>query len=82
MLKGEAKIIKRYLYLTQFIDRKHNGLTKIISGIRRCGKSYLLFELFMNHLINEGIHSDHTNTVALYSIEKKNMEILMSPIIL
>ena len=63
--------IKRNLYLTQLIDRKNNGLIKIISGIRRCGKSYLLFELFKNHLINEGICSDHIITIALDSYEQE-----------
>ena len=40
------KPIHRDLYLNQIIDRKENGLIKIITGIRRCGKSYLLFELY------------------------------------
>ena len=38
--------IKRDAYLRKLIDRQHNGLVKVITGIRRCGKSYLLFELF------------------------------------
>lgn len=41
--------IKRDFYLNQLIDRKHNGMIKIVSGIRRCGKSYLLSELFTGH---------------------------------
>lgn len=44
--------IKRDHYLNQLISRKHNGLIKIISGIRRCGKSYLLTELFRKHLFS------------------------------
>lgn len=40
------KTIARDDYLQQLIDRKHNGLVKIVTGIRRCGKSYLLFTLF------------------------------------
>lgn len=51
--------IKRDLYLNQLIDRKHNGMIKIISGIRRCGKSYLLSELFTQHLLNNGNDSEH-----------------------
>ena len=43
--------IKRNFYLQQLIDGKQNGLIKIITGIRRCGKSYLLFTLFKQHLI-------------------------------
>ncbi len=60
-------IIKRDLYLTQLTDRKHNGLIKIISGIRRCGKSYLLFELFRKHLLDTGVSNDHIITIALDS---------------
>ncbi len=42
--------IKRDFYLNQLVQRKHNGMVKVITGIRRCGKSYLLFNLFKNHL--------------------------------
>lgn len=63
--------IDRNLYLTRLIDRKHNGLIKIISGIRRCGKSYLLFKLFRKHLINEGIQDDHIITIALDGYEQE-----------
>ena len=58
-------IIKRDFYLNQIIDRKHNGLIKIISGIRRCGKSYLLFELFKQHLLDNGINKSHIIATAL-----------------
>lgn len=51
--------IKRDKYLNKLIIRKHNGFIKVITGIRRCGKSYLLNNLFYNHLINEGILSNH-----------------------
>lgn len=51
--------IKRALYLQEIIDRKGNGLIKVITGIRRCGKSYLLNTLFYNHLIESGVASDH-----------------------
>ena len=44
--------IKRDHYLSQLISRKHNGLIKIISGIRQCGKSYILTELFRKHLFS------------------------------
>lgn len=47
--------IKRPIYLNQLISGKWNGLIKIITGIRRCGKSYLLFNLFEDHLIKEGV---------------------------
>jgi predicted AAA+ superfamily ATPase len=51
--------IKRNMYLSRLVDRKHNGFIKIITGIRRAGKSYLLNTLFYNHLIGEGVESDH-----------------------
>lgn len=50
--------IRREIYLNRLIVRKHNGLMKMITGIRRCGKSYLLNTLFYNHLIKEGVKED------------------------
>ena len=47
-----VKEIKRDYYLEQLIKREGNGLIKIVTGIRRCGKSYLLRTLFKNHLLN------------------------------
>ena len=46
--------IKRDIYLNKLINKKHNGLIKVVTGIRRCGKSYLLFDLFKDHLLAEG----------------------------
>ena len=46
--------IKRDIYLNKLINKKHNGLIKVVTGIRRCGKSYLLFNLFKDHLRAEG----------------------------
>ena len=51
--------IRRDKYLERFIVRKHNGMIKVIAGIRRYGKSYLLNNLFYNHLISSGISYDH-----------------------
>lgn len=51
--------IERSIYLKRLIDRKHNGLVKVITGIRRSGKSYLLFKLFYAHLLSEGIDEEH-----------------------
>ena len=51
--------IKRDYYLEQLIRRKHNRLIKVVTGIRRCGKSYLLRTLFKNHLIESGVEQDH-----------------------
>ena len=57
--------IKRDLYLDKLIRHKHNGMIKVITGIRRCGKSYLLFELFYNHLLKVGVSDDHIIKIAL-----------------
>lgn len=53
------KEIKRDYYLEQLIKRKENGLIKIVTGIRRCGKSYLLRTLFKNHLLENGVDKNH-----------------------
>ena len=47
--------IKRDKYLQDLINRMHNGMIKVVTGIRRCGKSYLLFKLFKNYLLDQGI---------------------------
>lgn len=65
--------IKRDYYLNKVIDAEHNGLIKIVTGIRRCGKSYLLNHLFYNYLINKGTPEDHIIKVALDSIENKHL---------
>ena len=61
--------IQRDFYLQQLIDGKQNGLIKIITGIRRCGKSYLLFTLFYQYLKNSGVTEDHIIKIALDDIE-------------
>ena len=57
--------IKRDLYLTKLINRMNNGLIKVVTGIRRCGKSYLLFELFYNYLKEQGVEDNHIIKLAL-----------------
>lgn len=51
--------IKRQTYLSEIIKRKQNGLVKVITGIKRCGKSYLLNTLFKNYLLESGVEKDH-----------------------
>ena len=51
--------IKRDRYLNLLIRKQHNGLIKVITGMRRCGKSYLLFNLFKDYLLSEGIEGSH-----------------------
>lgn len=60
-----SAIIDRKLYLDQLINKKQNGLIKIITGIRRCGKSFLLFNLFYNHLIKSGVKESNIITLIL-----------------
>ena len=62
-------VIKRDFYLQELIDRKENGMIKIITGIRRCGKSYLLFELYRNYLLSIGVKEENIITLALDTIE-------------
>ena len=57
--------IKRDYYLNKLIDAKNDGLIKVVTGIRRSGKSYLLNTLFYNHLLENGIKDDHIIKVAL-----------------
>lgn len=65
------KEIKRDLYLEKLINRKENGLIKILTGIRRCGKSYLLDPLYKNYLIQTGVEEDHIIKLELDREENK-----------
>ena len=60
--------IDRKRYIQKLLDRKENGLVKVITGIRRCGKSYLLFHLYKEELLNSGVSSDHIIEIALDDI--------------
>lgn len=52
-------IIQRPIYLKRLIDRQHNGMIKIITGMRRSGKSYLLFSLYAEYLQTQGVAPSH-----------------------
>ncbi len=65
------KEIKRNTYLEKMINRKENGLIKILTGIRRCGKSYLLDPIFKNYLIESGVKEDHIIKLELDREENK-----------
>ena len=57
--------IKRDYYLKKLIDRQHNNLIKIVTGVRRCGKTYLLFNLFHGYLVENGVAQDHIIEIPL-----------------
>jgi len=65
--------IKRDIYLQKLIEKKHNGMIKVVTGIRRVGKTYLLFNLFYRHLISEGIDENHIIRLALDDIANKEL---------
>lgn len=59
------KEVSRSEYITRLDGKRGNHMVKVITGIRRCGKSYLLFHLFRRHLMEQGIHDDHIIALAL-----------------
>lgn len=59
------KVIKRDLYLNRLIERRENGSIKVITGIRRCGKSYLLFNLYYQYLLSTGVDSSKIIMISL-----------------
>ena len=65
--------IKRDIYLDRLIRREKNGLIKIVTGVRRCGKSYLLFNLFHNYLLDKGVKEDHIIEIALDDRSNKEL---------
>ena len=65
--------IKRDLYLQQLIDRRHNGMIKVVTGVRRCGKSYLVFNLFNNYLKSSGVDDKHIIKVNLENRRNKKL---------
>ena len=68
--------IRRDIHLQKLIDSKHNGMIKIVTGIRRCGKSYLLFNLFYQHLKAEGIDDNH---ILRIDLEDRRNKLLRDP---
>ena len=70
-VEARALEIRRDYYLKKLISKKHNGLIKVITGMRRCGKSYLLFTIFRNYLLETGVPADHIIDMAFDSYENK-----------
>jgi len=63
--------IRRDIYLNKLINRMHNGMIKVVTGIRRSGKSYLLFNIFKNYLLSEQVNEDHILSIELDRFENK-----------
>ena len=66
-------IIKREKYLQELLSLQGNGLIKVITGMRRCGKSYLLFEIFVSQLIEQGVRPDHIVKVDFEDYKNKDL---------
>lgn len=66
-------IIPRDRYLERLVAHKHNGLIKIVTGMRRCGKSFLLFKLFREHLLSEGVPESHIIRIELDDRRNKRL---------
>ena len=66
--------IRRDIYLNKLISKRHNGLIKVVTGVRRCGKSYLLFELFREYLRKEQVPDDHIIEMAFDAYENKKYQ--------
>lgn len=66
--------IRRDIYLNKLISKRHNGLIKVVTGVRRCGKSYLLFNLFREYLRNEQVPDDHIIEMAFDAYENKRYQ--------
>ena len=65
--------IERKKYLDELISLRHNGMIKVVTGMRRCGKSYLLFEIFASWLEKNGIASDHVIKLDLEDYKNREM---------
>ena len=61
----DMEMIKRDIYLNRLIERRENGLIKVVTGIRRCGKSYLLFKLYYQYLLASGIDASRIIRIPL-----------------
>ncbi len=68
--------IKRDIHLKRLIAGRHNGLIKVVTGLRRCGKSYLLMKLFRKYLLDEGVREDH---IIMVDMEDRRNKTLRNP---
>ena len=67
-------VVKRDIYLNKLVSKMHNGLIKVVTGVRRCGKSYLLFKLFKEYLLSEGVDKKHIIEIAFDAFENKRLQ--------
>jgi len=67
-------LIRRDIYLNKLISKRHNGLVKVVTGVRRCGKSYLLFDLFRDYLKKQNVPDDHIIEMAFDAYENKRFQ--------
>ncbi len=65
--------IERKIYLDRLISRRENGMVKVVTGMRRCGKSYLLRNLFVNYLLSDGVLADHIIYANLEDFENRHL---------
>lgn len=66
-------IVKRDKYLAELVSLRGNGMIKVITGMRRCGKSYLLFELFVSYLEGQGVASERIIKVDLEDFKNRTL---------
>lgn len=66
-------IIERPLYLNKLISKRHNGMIKIVTGLRRCGKSFLLSTIYTNWLKSQNVDSDHILNINLEERRNKSL---------
>ena len=65
--------IRRESYLNELINRKENGLIKVITGIRRCGKSYLMFDMYYDYLLSQGVSEQNVVKISLEDDENEEL---------
>lgn len=65
--------IDRIKYLNELVSLRNNGMIKVVTGMRRCGKSYLLFEIFTSYLMENGVHEDHIISIDLEDFKNRAM---------
>ena len=67
-------VVRRDIYINKLISKKHNGLIKVVTGVRRCGKSYLMFNLFKEHLLSTGVDKKNIIEIAFDAFENKRYQ--------